>query len=75
LEKNEPTKKFYFGQAWQVYGVNSVDVPAQFTVEQAKKYVEKIWDNVGLASSAEYVKGSDEPDFEHCGFENEEDIQ
>ena len=62
------TKRFYFGQYWQVYGTNSVEVPSDFTIEQAIEYVMGIWDNVGLASGADYVQGSDEPDFEHCDF-------
>jgi len=69
--KNE-TKTFTFGQYWQVYGTNSVQVPARFTIEQAKEYVKSIWDDVGLASSASYVNGSDKSDFENCGFDEED---
>lgn len=68
------TKRFYFGQYWQVYGTNSIEVPEDFTIEQAKKYVKEIWDDVGLARESEYVKGSDEPDFDNCDFGTEDII-
>ena len=61
-------KVFHFGQCWQVYGKNSIEVPAHFTIEQAQAYVKKNWDEVGLAPDAEYLMDSDEPDFEDCEF-------
>ena len=63
-------KRFYFGQYWQVYGINSIEVPDNFTVEQAVAFVKENWADVGLADSADYVQDSDEPDFEgRCDFE------
>jgi len=64
-------KKFYFGQYWQVYGTNSVEVPDDFSLDQAIEYVKKNWDSVGLARSSDYVQDSDAPDFECCGFDEE----
>ena len=61
-------KRFYFGQHWQVYGTNSVEVPDSFTIEQAIEYVKENWDDIGLARGAEYVANSNEPDFECCDF-------
>lgn len=65
-------KKFYFGQYWQSYGRNSIEVPDDFTIEQAQNYVKEHWDDIGLASSANYVSDSDEADFDNCGFETDE---
>ena len=63
-------KRFYFGQYWQVYGVNSVEVPEDFTREQAIDFVKENWADIGLASGADYVQDSDELDFEsRCDFE------
>lgn len=62
-------KQFNFGHSWQVYGNNSTEVPDHFTIEEAKKYVQDHWDDIPLASDANYVTGSDEPDFENCDFE------
>ena len=67
------TKTFYFGQYWQVYGTNSIKVPADFTLEQAIEYVKKHWADVGLASGASYVQDSDEPDFDNCDFGTDEE--
>jgi len=63
-------KKFYFGQSWQVYGTNSVEVPDDFTIEQAIEFVKKNWDDVGLANNPVYVQDSDEADFDCCDFED-----
>lgn len=64
----EETKTFFFGQYWQVYGRNSTEVPAHFTIEQAIAYVKVNWSDIGLAPDASYVQDSDEPDFENCTF-------
>lgn len=61
-------KRFYFGQYWELYGTNSIEVPDDFTIEQAQKYVKEHWDDVGLAPNANYVMDSDEPDFENSRF-------
>jgi len=66
-------KRFYFGQQWSVYGTNSVEVPEGFTIEQAINHVKENWDNVGLARSPVYLQDSDEPDFECCGFDCEDE--
>ena len=66
--ENNKTKKFYFGHYWQVYATNSVDVPADFTIEQAIKHVKEIWKDIGLPSGSDYVQDSDEPDFDCCDF-------
>jgi hypothetical protein len=57
---------------WQVYGTNSVEVPDDFTIEQAIEYVKQNWDDVGLARNAEYVHGSDEMDCDCCDFGDNE---
>lgn len=62
-------KRFYFGQYWQVYGTNYMEVPDNFTIEQAIEYVKENWSKVGLSHSANYVTDSDEPEFESCKFE------
>jgi len=73
VDATEATKKFYFGQYWQVYGTNCIEVPAHFTLEQAIEFVQDKWDDVELASDASYVQCSDEPDFESCHFNDEAD--
>ena len=64
------TKKFTFGIAWQMYGASSIEVPADFTIEQAMEHVQANWQNIGLPRG-EYVPESDAPDFDHCGFEED----
>ena len=73
MDTNKTTKRFYFGQYWQLYGTNSIEVPAHFTIEEAMEHVRANWDDIGLASGASYVMGSDEPDFESGHFDEEED--
>ena len=63
-------KTFHFGQLWQVYGTNSMEVPIDCTLETAMDYVRENWGKVSLPSG-EYVQDSDEPDFEACYFEKE----
>jgi hypothetical protein len=62
------TKTFNFGQSWQVYGTNCVQVPIHFSIEQAIAYVKTNWADMGLAPTSSYVQDSDEPDFENCDF-------
>ena len=69
---DEPTKIFNFGQHWQVYGTNSIEVPAHFTIEQAIEYVKIKWDDIGLATEFSYVMDSDYPDFENCDFSEDD---
>ena len=67
------TKTFSFGQFWTVYGQNSVEVPADFTIEEAIQYVKKHRNEIGLADSPEYVDDTDRLDFECCEFEDGEE--
>ena len=66
------TKTFYFGHYWQMYGTNSIEVPADFTVEQAIEYVNEHWADIKLPSG-EYIHDSDEPNFceSECGFDKD----
>ena len=66
-------KKFHFGHYFQMYGSNCVEVPENFTLEQAMEYVKNNWGNIELPSDRSYVTDSDEPDFEGmCEFEEVE---
>ena len=62
------TKKFNFGVSWQMYGEASIEVPNDFSIEDAMEYVQDNWHDVGLPRG-EYVPDSDEPAFEFCDFE------
>ena len=61
------TKTFYFGVSWEMYEKASMEVPIDFSIEDAMEYAQDNWHGVGLPSG-EYVQDSDEPDFESCGF-------
>ena len=74
--KAKKTKIFKFGMAWQCYAKQSVEVPEDFTQEQAEQYVQEHWSEIKLPNNGEYVEGSDEPDFEDsefCDFDKEEE--
>ena len=73
MDANKTTKEFNFGQYWQVYGTQSIMVPAHFTIEDAIEHVKAIWKNIGLATDPAYVLDSDVPDFENCDFGDWED--
>lgn len=62
------TKRFNFGMCWKVYGTQSIEVPADFTYEQAEQYVKDHWNEIPLPSG-DYVEDSDEPDFEDSYFD------
>lgn len=64
------TKKFYFGVYWTEYGTQTIDVPANFTLKEAERYVKDHWDKIELPEG-DYVTDSDEPDFENSSFEEE----
>ena len=49
-----------------------MEVPADFTIEQAIEYLTEIWNNVGLAPESSYVQDSDAPDVECCDFGTDE---
>ncbi len=67
----DKTKKFTFGMAYQAYGYVTVDVPANFTQEEAEQYVREHFDEYGLPEESQYLTDSAEPDFEQSGFEKE----
>ena len=61
-------KTFYFGVAWTEYGHAAVEVPEDFTIEEAKAYVLEHWDEIKLPDKHDYIPESDEPDFDYCDF-------
>ena len=63
------TKNFNFGMVYKMYGMKTVKVPKDFTLEQAKQYVQEHLDDIDLPRNADYVSGSDEPDFDICDFD------
>ncbi len=65
------TKIFTFGMEWKMYGNQSVEVPADYTQEQAEGYVKEHWDEIALPSDGEYLTDSDVPDFEDSSFEED----
>ena len=66
--KAKKTKIFKFGVTWQYYGTQAVEVPEDFTQEQAEQYVQEHWWEIDLPDNGEYVDNSDEPDFEDSSF-------
>ena len=70
------TKNFYFGIEYKMYGTKTVKVPRDFSLEQAKQYVQEHWDEIwgeiDLPCNADYILlGSDVPDFDGCNFEED----
>ena len=61
-------KDFTFGIAWEEYGHATVEVPDDYTLEQAKEYVLEHWNEIPLPTKHDYVEESDEPDFEFAKF-------
>jgi hypothetical protein len=71
-KKSNNTKTFHFGQYWQEYSANSVEVPKYFTLEQAVQYVKDNWDDIGINfSGSEYIDDSAELDEDGIEFMNE----
>ena len=61
------TKLFCYGVVWQCYGSQQIEVPIDYTIEQAKEYVEYMWDGLPLPKG-EYLQDSDVPDFDGAEF-------
>lgn len=62
-------KKFLFKTYWEVYGKSEVNVPDDFTIEQAEEYVRKHFEEFPLPRIDGQVDYSWEPDFEGSTFE------
>lgn len=50
---------------------SSIEVPADYTLEQAITYAREHIDEIPVASDLEYIGGGDEVAEEHCEFEKE----
>lgn len=61
-------KKFTFEVTWQMHGMKSVEVPADFSISEAIEHVLDNWPNIQIPEG-ELVADSDEPYFEDCRFE------
>ena len=61
------TKRFNFGIVWQMFGTTSIEVPEDFTIEQAVDHVEAMWPGIELPRG-DYIPDSDAPDFADCHF-------
>lgn len=48
---------------------SSLQVPADYTYEQAVEYAKKHLDEIPIVSSLEYISGSDELDESNCKFQ------
>lgn len=53
------------------YYTSSIEVPADYTREQAITYAREHIDEITIGSGLEYIGGSDELDEENCEFEKE----
>lgn len=51
------------------YYTSSIEVPADYTLEQAIAYAKEHIDEIPIESDLEYIGDSDELDEEHCEFE------
>ena len=65
----EGTKLFRFDLSWTECGRAEIEVPADFTLEQAIELVMETLDDIELPRG-EYVGGSDVPCFEFGCFED-----
>ena len=50
-------------------GTVGIDVPDDFTIDQAIDLAEKTKDNISLPIDWDYLLDSDKLDFENCSFE------
>lgn len=67
------TKIFVYDVIFKCWGTQSVEVPIDFTQEQAEQYVREHWDEMPIPTG-EYIPNSDEPDFENSEFTFMENI-
>lgn len=65
----QKTKRFIFAIEYKEYGMQSVDVPVNFTQEEAERYVEEHWDEIKLPRSTNYMANSAVPNFDYSSFE------
>ena len=64
-------KTFNLTVLCQAYYTSSIEVPDDFTREQALEYARKHLDLCPIDSPLEYISDSDELDDENCDFEQE----
>lgn len=62
------TKKFIASCTCTAYYTGSIEVPADYTLEQAIAYAKEHIDEIPIESDLEYIGESDELDEEHCKF-------
>lgn len=64
------TRPFSFGMYWQVYGIQTVNVPINLNEKEALEYVKKHWEEISLPEGT-YVCGSDKIDEDfNYGFDD-----
>lgn len=67
----QKTKRFIFAMEHKECGMQAIDVPADYTQEQAEEYVREHWDEIELPRNTKYVPNSATPDFYHSSFEED----
>lgn len=63
------TKKFNVTCTCMAWYKSSIQVPADYTFEQAIKYAKEHIDEIPITSDLEYIGDTDELDEENCSFE------
>lgn len=64
------TKTFNVTVCCMAYYNSSIEVPADFTREQALEYAKEHIDTIPIKSELEYVSDSDELDEDNCDFDD-----
>ena len=67
----EDTKRLDATCTCMAYYTSSIEVPANYTLEQAITYAREHINEIPVASSLGYIGDSDEVAEEHCKFEKE----
>lgn len=62
-------KRFTFEMVFSAIGTVGIDVPDNYTIDQAIELAKEKKDEIGLPLNWDYLEGSDELDFENCSFD------
>lgn len=62
-------KLFTFDMVFSAMGTVSIEVPDDFTIDQAIDFADETRDDIGLPLNWDYLSDSAEHDYENCSFE------
>lgn len=74
MVNNGKTKKLNISMYSRYVGMTSIEVPDDYTLEQAIAYAKEHIDDIPLPDHGEYVEGQDTIDEDNCDFDDGEEL-